>query len=55
LTDVSIVPVTTPEFPRPARRPANSVLANERLEQEGFLPLRPWQEAVQDYVESCLL
>ena len=55
LTDVSIVPVTTQEFPRPARRPANSVLANERLEQEGFPPLRPWQEAVQDYVESCLL
>ena len=55
LTDVSIVPVTTAEFPRPARRPANSVLANERLEQEGFPAPRPWQEAVHDYIESCLL
>jgi dTDP-4-dehydrorhamnose reductase len=52
--DASIVPVTTPEFPRPARRPANSVLANERLDQEGFPPLRPWQDAVQDYIRTCL-
>jgi dTDP-4-dehydrorhamnose reductase len=52
--DASIIPVTTPEFPRPARRPANSVLANERLDQEGFPPLRPWQEAVQDYIRTCL-
>jgi dTDP-4-dehydrorhamnose reductase len=54
VTDASIIPVTTPEFPRPARRPANSVLANERLDQEGFPPLRPWQEAVQDYIRTCL-
>jgi dTDP-4-dehydrorhamnose reductase len=54
ITDARILPVTTPEFPRPARRPANSVLANERLDQEGFPPLRPWQEAVQDYIGTCL-
>jgi dTDP-4-dehydrorhamnose reductase len=54
VADASIIPVTTPEFPRPARRPANSVLANERLNQEGFPPLRPWQEAVQDYIRTCL-
>jgi dTDP-4-dehydrorhamnose reductase len=54
VTDASIIPVTTAEFPRPARRPANSVLANERLDQEGFPRLRPWQEAVQDYIRTCL-
>lgn len=54
VTDASIIPVTTPEFPRPARRPANSVLANERLDQEGFPPVRPWQEAAQDYIRTCL-
>jgi dTDP-4-dehydrorhamnose reductase len=54
VTDASLIPVTTPEFPRPARRPANSVLANERLDQEGFPRLRPWQEAVQDYIRTCL-
>ena len=54
VTDAGVVPVTTAEFPRPARRPANSVLANERLDQQGFSPLRPWQEAVQDYIRTCL-
>jgi dTDP-4-dehydrorhamnose reductase len=48
---VEIVPVTTAEFPRPAPRPANSVLANARLEREGFPPMRPWREAVRDYVD----
>jgi len=49
-----IVPVKTHEFPRPAPRPANSILAATRLQREGFRPMRPWQEAVLDYIASCL-
>jgi dTDP-4-dehydrorhamnose reductase len=47
---VEVTPVTTKEFPRPAPRPANSVLANARLEREGLPQLRPWQEAAMEYV-----
>jgi dTDP-4-dehydrorhamnose reductase len=47
--DARIEPVATQEYPLPASRPANSVLANSRLAAEGLPPLRPWQEAVQEY------
>ncbi len=50
---VSIQPVSSAEYPLPAPRPSNSVLANEALRQEGFPRLRPWQEAVREYIYSC--
>jgi dTDP-4-dehydrorhamnose reductase len=49
---VSVEPVTTAEYPRPAPRPANSVLANTRLLREGFPALRHWTEAVRDYIRQ---
>jgi dTDP-4-dehydrorhamnose reductase len=52
---VSIAPVSTREFRRPAPRPANSTLANSRLERDGLPPMRPWQDAVQEYIEQHLL
>jgi dTDP-4-dehydrorhamnose reductase len=51
---VQITPVSSAEFPRPARRPANSVLANARLQREGIAPMRPWQSAAREYVEQYL-
>ena len=50
LNGVELKPTTTAEIRRPAPRPANSVLANARLEREGFRPMRPWQEAAREYV-----
>lgn len=51
-----VVPVTTPEYPTPARRPANSVLACSLLCKTFEIIPRPWQEslarAVQDLYES---
>jgi dTDP-4-dehydrorhamnose reductase len=49
-----VEPVRTDQYPRPAPRPANSILANARLVREGFEPMRPWQEAARDYIASCL-
>ncbi len=49
---VSVTPVTTEEFPRLAPRPANSVLASVRLAEVGLTPMRPWQEAVQEYLRE---
>jgi dTDP-4-dehydrorhamnose reductase len=51
---ISITPVATAEFPRPAPRPANSVLANAHLIRDGLPPMRSWQLAVREYVEQYL-
>ncbi len=49
---VPVAPVTSAEFPRPAPRPRNSVLANARLQREGFPAMRHWAEAAAEYVAS---
>lgn len=54
IAGVDIAPVTTAEFPRPAPRPACSILLHARMQREMFPPMRPWQEAVRDYVSDCL-
>jgi dTDP-4-dehydrorhamnose reductase len=50
MSGVSVTPVTSDQFPRPAPRPLNSVLANGRLLREGLAGMRPWQQAAQEYV-----
>lgn len=41
-----IQPCTTADFPRPAPRPAYSVLSGSAWHAEGLTPLRPWREAL---------
>jgi dTDP-4-dehydrorhamnose reductase len=52
--NIPITPVSTSEYPRPAPRPSNSVLANERMKREGFDLLRHWEAAAREYVEQNL-
>ncbi|HUT44119.1 MAG TPA: dTDP-4-dehydrorhamnose reductase [Desulfobacterales bacterium] len=41
------IPCSTDEFPRKAKRPANSVLKNTKTS-----PLRHWKEAVKEYIQT---
>lgn len=46
-----VAPVTTDRFPRPARRPARSVLRNLCLDALG-IGMRPWQEALAEFLSG---
>ena len=52
LRDVILGPITSEELERAARRPPNSVLENRALKQEGLEPLRPWEEALSEYLQK---
>jgi dTDP-4-dehydrorhamnose reductase len=52
LNDVPVRPATSATMVRKVKRPPYSILAHERLESLGVLTMRPWQEALAEYVES---
>jgi dTDP-4-dehydrorhamnose reductase len=47
---IDVKPVTTDEFPRPARRPAYSVLSTERYEQLTGVKPASWKEGLGEYL-----
>ncbi len=50
LTDVEMTGIPGSEWPGPTLRPRNAVLASERLAELDLEPLRPWREALREYV-----
>ncbi|MEK5269387.1 dTDP-4-dehydrorhamnose reductase [Aeribacillus sp. FSL K6-8394] len=49
-TDIKIIPCTTKEINRQAKRPHYSVLDNFALRLNGFAGLRSWEEALKEYM-----
>jgi len=48
---IRVLPVTTAEYPLPARRPAYSLLSPASLTQYG-ITIRDWKEALPDYLKD---
>jgi dTDP-4-dehydrorhamnose reductase len=49
---VEVVPCSTSEFPRPAPRPSYSVLEHSSIRSNGFIDLRHWRIALQQYIKE---
>jgi dTDP-4-dehydrorhamnose reductase len=47
---INVVPVTSEEFPRPAKRPKWSVLENKALKAIGKNVFRSWEDALKEYL-----
>jgi dTDP-4-dehydrorhamnose reductase len=47
-----VEPCTSEEFPRPAARPRNSRLLQTKYATLAGKPMRPWQEAVDEYIKT---
>jgi dTDP-4-dehydrorhamnose reductase len=51
--DVTVKPVSTDEFPRPAARPAYSVLSTERYERLTGVKPESWREGLREYLAAA--
>jgi len=52
---VRVISISSKEFGRPAARPSYSVLNCQKLKKETGLALRPWSEALKDYLATYRL
>jgi len=50
--NVTVNPLTSDQFPRPAARPQYSVLSKKKIEEKGLTPLRDWKEALAAYLDE---
>ena len=48
---VKVVPVTSEEFPAKAKRPHNSRMNKDKLDEMGFQRLPSWQDALSRYLQ----
>lgn len=51
---IPVIPITTAEYPTPARRPTNSILDCTRIRQQFDIRPRPWRESLKEVVTELL-
>jgi len=52
MDEVRVIPISSEELGRPAVRPSYSVFNCQKLKRETGLALRPWSEALRDYLRT---
>ncbi|MFM9280010.1 dTDP-4-dehydrorhamnose reductase [Paenibacillus jiagnxiensis] len=50
--NAELLPCSTDDFPRPAPRPANSVMDHLSIRVNDLADLRPWREALRDFLRE---
>jgi dTDP-4-dehydrorhamnose reductase len=50
----SVTPITTDQYPTPARRPANSLLSHDAIRAAYGIEPRPWQDALGDILDELI-
>ncbi|MCA0987049.1 dTDP-4-dehydrorhamnose reductase [Guptibacillus algicola] len=53
--DMKVTPVGTEEFPRPAKRPTNSVFDHMSLRLNEFPEMRNWREALRTFIKELAI
>lgn len=48
----NIKPIASKDYPSPAKRPQNSRLSKEKLVQNGFYKLPPWEDALKRFIKA---
>ena len=53
--DVSVIPVSSDEFPLPAPRGHTEALENHNLKLMNLNLMQPWKDALKEYIKDELL
>lgn len=49
-TEIEVLPIKSEEYKTKAKRPHYSVLSNEKMHRETEFKIKPWQEALKEYL-----
>ncbi len=49
--DVTVIPVSSDQYPAKAKRPMNSRMSKDKLDEKGFVRMPTWQDALERYLE----
>jgi len=49
---VRVIPISSDDFPLPAPRPRSEMIINSKLDSLGLNHMPPWEDALQDYIET---